>query len=41
MIEISNILPENLSPQEDIKKVKSGLKTRNKELKKIDKKKKK
>lgn len=37
MIEISNILPENLTPQEDIKKVKSNLKSTSKELKKIDK----
>ncbi len=41
MIEISNVLPESLTPQEDIKKVKSALKSRNKELKKIDKPKKK
>ena len=41
MIEISNILPENLTPQQDIKKVKSSLKSTNKELKKIDKPKKK
>lgn len=36
MIEISNVLPENLTPQEDIKKVKSNLKSKSKELKKID-----
>lgn len=36
MVEISNILPENLTPQEDIKKVKSKLKSTSKELKKID-----
>ena len=36
MIDISNVLPENLTPQQDIKKVKRNLKSTNKEFKKID-----
>lgn len=41
MIEISNVAPENLPKKEDIKKVKSELKAKNKEFKRIDKPKKK
>jgi len=36
MIDISGVAPERFKPVEDIKKVKSGLKSRSKEIKKID-----
>ncbi|MDP1818054.1 MAG: hypothetical protein Q8K92_26615 [Leadbetterella sp.] len=39
MIEISNVKPEDLTTQQDIKKVKSNLKSKSKEMKKIDSKK--
>lgn len=41
MLEISKVAPENLEKFEDIKEVKKQLKSTNKELKKLDVKKKK